>query len=174
MTRILPITYQPPLPKDTLIRAESPSSDAIEMDVLFVGAGPAGLAGAIELARLAKADATVGELNIGVLEKAGSLGEHCLSGAVVNPRTFEELFPGVPLGELPFRQPVTGEAVYLLTERSALRIPINNYLIQMGADETYVESAIGKRERHGRPHHPCSQDSDSLHLIAIVVLASKR
>ena len=123
MTRILPITYQPPLPKDTLIRAESPSSDAIEMDVLFVGAGPAGLAGAIELARLAKADATVGELNIGVLEKAGSLGEHCLSGAVVNPRTFEELFPGVPLGELPFRQPVTGEAVYLLTERSALRIP---------------------------------------------------
>ena len=123
MTRILPITYQPPLPKDTLIRAESPSSDAIEMDVLFVGAGPAGLAGAIELTRLAKADATVGELNIGVLEKAGSLGEHCLSGAVVNPRTFEELFPGVPLGELPFRQPVTGEAVYLLTERSALRIP---------------------------------------------------
>lgn len=123
MTRILPIKYQTKLPIDKLIRAESPGADAIEMDVLFVGAGPAGLAGAIELAKLAKADPSLGDLQIGVLEKAGSLGEHCLSGAVVNPRALRELFPDVPVSELPFRQPVGGEAVYLLTEGGSFRIP---------------------------------------------------
>ncbi len=123
MTRILPIRHQPALPVAQLIKAEAPGAEAIEMDVLFVGAGPAGLAGAIELAKLVKQDGTLGDLSIGVLEKAGSLGEHCLSGAVINPRTFAELFPEVPVADLPFRQKVTGEAVYLMTEGSALKIP---------------------------------------------------
>ena len=84
---MIPSQYQPPLPLDTLLikQASEGAGDSMELDVLFVGAGPAGLAGAIELARLAKADAAVGELNIGVLEKAEALGEHSLSGAVVNP-----------------------------------------------------------------------------------------
>ena len=123
MTRILPIKHQAKLPIDRLIRTDPPNADAIEMDVLFVGAGPAGLAGAIELARLAKADPGLGDLNIGVLEKAGSLGEHCLSGAVINPRALIELFPDVPLSEMPLRQPVSGEAVYLLTEQRSWRLP---------------------------------------------------
>jgi electron-transferring-flavoprotein dehydrogenase len=63
------------------------------------------------------------ELNIGVLEKAESLGEHSLSGAVVNPRAFRELFPDVPEDQLPFRQAVGAEAVYLLTKSRAHRIP---------------------------------------------------
>ncbi|OLB66658.1 MAG: hypothetical protein AUG85_14460 [Gemmatimonadetes bacterium 13_1_20CM_4_66_11] len=93
----------------------------MELDVLIVGAGPAGLACAIELARLAKADGA--ELNIGVLEKAEALGEHSLSGAVVNPRAFRELFPDVKDEDFPFRQTVTRESVYLLTQRGKFRLP---------------------------------------------------
>src|SRR5689334_9550489 len=97
------------------------------MDVLIVGAGPAGLACAIELARLTKREqetgGSLGELNIGVLEKAESLGEHNLSGAVVNPRAFHELFPDLKPADFPFRQPVPDEAVYFLTEGRAQRMP---------------------------------------------------
>ena len=127
MPSILPIRHQHALPLDQLILAEAPGADAIEMDVLFVGAGPAGLAGAIELARLARADqaagGTLGELNIGVLEKASGLGEHNLSGAVVNPRAFRDLFPDLDDSDFPFRQRVNAEAVYFLTEGASRRIP---------------------------------------------------
>jgi ribulose 1,5-bisphosphate synthetase/thiazole synthase len=115
--------HQPVLPLDRLILTDAPAEEALEMDVLIVGAGPAGLACAIELARLAKEDSALADLGIAVLEKAGSLGEHSLSGAVVNPRVFRELFPDVALEDLPFRQPVPAEAVYLLTEQRAQRIP---------------------------------------------------
>jgi len=117
----VPLRHQPPLPLDRLIRSDPPGADAIELDVLFVGAGPAGLAGAIHLATLAKQSGR--ELNIGVLEKAGALGEHSVSGAVVNPRAFRELFPGMPETEFPFRQKVEREEVRLLTRRGSVRIP---------------------------------------------------
>jgi electron-transferring-flavoprotein dehydrogenase len=124
---ILPIHHQPALPLDRLILRDEPGADAIEMDVVIVGAGPAGLACAIELARLVKEDqetgSGMGDLSIAVLEKAGSVGEHSLSGAVVNPRAFRELFPRLDIVDFPFRQPVSGEAVYLLTEKRAQRIP---------------------------------------------------
>ena len=127
MTKILPIRYQPGLPLDRVIVRDPPAAEAIEMDVLVVGAGPAGLSCAIELARLVKQDQEAGggipDVNIAVLEKAGSLGEHSLSGAVVNPRAFRELFPEFKPEDFPFRQPVNAEAVYLLTERRAQRIP---------------------------------------------------
>jgi len=87
---LLPSRHQPPLPIESVIRAEQPNVEAASLDVLFVGGGPAGLAGAIELARMAHRSAedggSLGALQIGVLEKSGRLGEHCLSGAVVNPR----------------------------------------------------------------------------------------
>src|SRR5438132_8213264 len=121
--QFVPARYQPTLPLDKLILEDGAegAGDGMELDVLIVGAGPAGLACAIELEKLAKADDT--ELNIGVLEKAEALGEHSLSGAVVNPRALRELFPDLKDSDFPFRAPVTKEAVYLLTERGKIRLP---------------------------------------------------
>jgi electron-transferring-flavoprotein dehydrogenase len=126
--KILPIRHQPELPLDRLILSQDPGPEAIEMDVVFVGAGPAGLAGAIELARLVKQDQAaggeLGEVNIAVMEKAGSLGEHNLSGAVVNPQAMRRLFPELKDSDFPFRQPVTGESVQMLTATKAVSIPV--------------------------------------------------
>ncbi len=119
----LPARYQPPLPLDRLILKEGAegAGDRMELDVLIVGAGPAGLACAIELAHLAQRERT--ELNIGVLEKAEALGEHSLSGAVVNPRAFRELFPDLKDADFPFRGPVTKERVALLSSHHAFTLP---------------------------------------------------
>ena len=121
MATFRPADFQPPLPVDELIREEAPGEEAVPLDVVFVGGGPAGLAGAIELARLAKKTGT--ELEIGVMEKAERLGDHCLSGAVVNPIAFRELFPELEDKDFPFRTPVTHERVYLMTQGGQIRLP---------------------------------------------------
>jgi len=124
---IVPARYQPALPLDRFIRAEPPDKEAVAMDVAFVGGGPAGLAGAIELARLVKkekeAGGDLGDVEIAVLEKAETLGAHCLSGAVINPVSFRGLFPELKDGDFPLRTRVTNERVYFLGASRALRLP---------------------------------------------------
>ncbi len=125
--RVIPHDYQPPLPTDRLIIREPLDSEAVPMDVVFVGGGPAGLAGAIELANLVRKDndagGSLGEIQIAVLEKAPGLGEHSLSGAVVNPIAFRALFPESKDEDFPFRAPVTKERVYFMIGDRAQRIP---------------------------------------------------
>ncbi|WP_419858989.1 4Fe-4S dicluster domain-containing protein [Candidatus Palauibacter irciniicola] len=127
MKPLIPASAQPPLPRGRLIVEEDPDPEAVPLDVLFVGGGPAGLAGAIRLAQLAARDRAEGgplaDLEIGVLEKSGELGEHCLSGAVVNPEAFHTLFPDLDETELPLRGRVAGDRVLLLTERGRIRLP---------------------------------------------------
>jgi electron-transferring-flavoprotein dehydrogenase len=124
---VLPGRHQSQLPLERLILTEPPDGEAVPMDVLFVGGGPAGLAGAIELAKLIRADneagGNLGEIQVGVLEKAGALGEHSLSGAVVNPVAMRALFPELKDSDFPFRGPVGGERVYFLTGSRAIRVP---------------------------------------------------
>ncbi|MCH8939472.1 MAG: hypothetical protein IH966_08605, partial [Gemmatimonadetes bacterium] len=124
---VRPSDSQPKLPIDQLIIDEPLSEESLEVDVLFVGGGPSGLAGAIELAQLVKADngsgGGIGEITIGVLEKAAALGEHCLSGSIVDPSAFRNLFPDLSDDDFPFRQPVKKEAVYVLTGTRSIRIP---------------------------------------------------
>ncbi|PYQ14218.1 MAG: electron transfer flavoprotein-ubiquinone oxidoreductase [Acidobacteria bacterium] len=115
------------MPVERFIRAEPPDKEAVAMDVVFVGGGPAGLAGAIELARLVRKDqeagGSLGHVEIAVLEKAETLGAHCLSGAVVNPVALRELFPELKDGDFPLRTRVTSERVYFLGASRALRMP---------------------------------------------------
>ncbi len=101
--------------------------ETLELDVLFVGAGPASLAGAIHLGNLLKRHNTAHpaqklELSIAVLEKGGEIGAHAISGAIVDPRSLRELVPE-RFAELPFEAAVGKEHVWWLTESRALSLP---------------------------------------------------
>lgn len=127
-TTIVPAQHQAPLPLDKFIVKDAQvSGEAVPMDVVFVGGGPAGLIGAIHLARLIKKHnengGGLGDIQIAVLEKAANLGGHTLSGAVLNPRVLREVFPELKDSDFPLRKKVTGDRVYFMTESSSVRIP---------------------------------------------------
>jgi len=126
MTPLRPSEFPPPFDPNEFVAA--PGEPEIEVGVLIVGAGPAGLACAIRLGQLLE-DAPelaerLGEVPVAVLEKGKQPGSHLLSGAVVNPRSLRRLFKDrVPTHELPFLGRVEHESVYFLTRQRALRIP---------------------------------------------------
>ena len=124
-----PIDFQPRIDHtEYLAVPEAGPDERIDVGVLFVGAGPAGLAGAIRLSQLLanapEVKERLGDVPVAVVEKGKYPGAHLVSGAVVNPVAFRALFPDVPEASLPFRGPVRGEALYLLTERHAMQAPL--------------------------------------------------
>src|SRR3989442_15082417 len=110
--QFVPARYQPPLPRQRLILPQDApgAGDRTELDALIVGAGPAGLACGIELARLARAGG--GDLPIGGLGKADARGEHSLSGARANPPPFRGHSPDPKDSDFPLPGPVAKEAGY--------------------------------------------------------------
>jgi electron-transferring-flavoprotein dehydrogenase len=124
---VRPSEYPPPFDPAEIVSAPT-DPDPIEVGVLIVGAGPAGLSCAIRLGQLL-ADAPeiaerLGEVPVAVVDKGSKPGAHLLSGAVVNPVSLKRLFgEGKRIVDMPFYGRVEGESVYFLTSKRAQRIP---------------------------------------------------
>ncbi len=124
-----PADYPPPLSAaDAIAEPTAPPEERIDVGVLVVGAGPAGLACAIRLGQLLEESPRLaerlGEVPVAVLDKGSRPGAHLLSGAVVNPVSLRRLFAGRrTTDDMPFLTRVDSERVYYLTHRRKLRIP---------------------------------------------------
>jgi electron-transferring-flavoprotein dehydrogenase len=114
-------------PRAFVAPPESPPEERIEVGVLIVGAGPAGLACAIRLGQLLDADPEAaerfGDTPVAVLDKGRQPGSHLLSGAVVNLCSLRPLLGDAALADMPSYGPVPGESVYVLTRGRALPVP---------------------------------------------------
>jgi len=126
-----------------VVEPTDPPDERIEVGALIVGAGPGGLAAAVRLGQLLEEKPELrerlGEIPVAVLEKGKAPGAHLLSGAVVNPRAFRQLFPELLAADLPLIAPVEHEGVYFLTRKRAQRIPApptmwnhGNYVASLG------------------------------------------
>jgi electron-transferring-flavoprotein dehydrogenase len=111
--------------------------EAMEFDVVIIGAGPAGLAAAIRLRQLAAAKGE--ELSVCVLEKGSEVGAHILSGAVIEPRALGELIPDWNDKGAPLDTPAGEDRFLYLTASRAIRLPTppqmknhGNYIISLG------------------------------------------
>src|SRR5436189_4223892 len=96
---------------------EQPAREAMEFDVVIVGAGPAGLAAAIRLKQLAP------ERSVVVVEKGSEVGAHILSGAVIDPIGLDRLIPEWRNEDTPIKTAVTADQFYFLGASGALRLP---------------------------------------------------
>jgi electron-transferring-flavoprotein dehydrogenase len=115
---------------------ELPAREAMEFDVVIVGAGPAGLAAAIRLKQLSP------DVTAVVVEKGSEVGAHILSGAVIDPVALDRLIPDWRSQEAPIKTEVSDDRFYWLSASRALRLPNvmlpplmnnhGNYVVSLG------------------------------------------
>ena len=145
--------------------------ETLDVDVVIVGAGPAGLAAAYRLAQLIRAhnesdaEKKLENISIAVLEKGKEIGSHGISGAVMDPRGIAELMPDWLERGCPVESPVTKDAFWFLTEKHKVAAPImppplqnhGNYVISLGEMMRWLAPIVGDMGVDLFPEFPASR-----------------